>query len=132
LDLLVGAKDLGLLEHGIDEGGLAMVDVGNNGNVADVGAGDQVVNGGELLVEVGRRKRKCTSVSEGLRLGGKESSGGARERRLGRNPASSKQSQVVSVDNHRHHRTRHKHNNTAMHTLELVYSIKPILTHHHP
>ena len=33
-DGFVGAEDAGLLEHGVDEGGLAVVDVGNDGDVA--------------------------------------------------------------------------------------------------
>ena len=37
-DGLVGAEGAGLAEHGVDEGGLAVVDVGDDGDVAD-GAG---------------------------------------------------------------------------------------------
>ena len=37
-DLLVGAEGPGLAEHGVDEGGLAVVDVGHDGHVAEVGA----------------------------------------------------------------------------------------------
>ena len=36
--VLVGAEDAGLPEHGVDEGGLAVVDVGDDGDIADVGA----------------------------------------------------------------------------------------------
>ena len=39
VDVLVGAEGAGLPEHGIDEGGLAVVDVGNDGDIADVTAG---------------------------------------------------------------------------------------------
>ena len=35
-DVLVGAERAGLAEHGVDERGLAMVDVGDDGDVADV------------------------------------------------------------------------------------------------
>ena len=35
-DDLVLAEDSGLLEHGVDQGGLAVVDVGDDGDVADV------------------------------------------------------------------------------------------------
>ncbi len=38
-DDLVGAKGSGLAKHGVDERGLAMVDVGDDGQVPDVGAG---------------------------------------------------------------------------------------------
>ena len=34
-DLLVGAKDAALVQHGVDQGGLAVVDVGDDGDVAD-------------------------------------------------------------------------------------------------
>ena len=37
-DLLVGAERAGLAQHGVDERGLAVVDVGDDGDVADVGA----------------------------------------------------------------------------------------------
>ena len=37
-DGLVGAEGAGLAQHGIDQGGLAMVDVGDDGDVADGGA----------------------------------------------------------------------------------------------
>ena len=37
--LLVGAEDAALLEQGVDEGGLAVVDVGDDGDVAEVQAG---------------------------------------------------------------------------------------------
>ena len=40
-DVLVGAEGAGLPEHGVDEGGLAVVDVGHDGDVADVLAGDE-------------------------------------------------------------------------------------------
>jgi hypothetical protein len=43
---LVGAEDLGLLQHGIHEGGLAVIDVGDDGDVADVTAGGGNVVGG--------------------------------------------------------------------------------------
>jgi hypothetical protein len=43
---LVGAEALGLLEHGVHEGGLAVVDVGDDGDVADVLAGDAARGGG--------------------------------------------------------------------------------------
>ena len=43
-DSLVGAEDAALAEHGVDEGGLAVVDVGDDGDVAD-GAG----HGGAVL-----------------------------------------------------------------------------------
>jgi hypothetical protein len=36
--VLVGAEDAGLPEHGVHQGGLAVVDVGNDGDVADIGA----------------------------------------------------------------------------------------------
>jgi hypothetical protein len=38
VDVLVGAKGAGLPEHLVDEGGLAVVDVGHDGHVAEVGA----------------------------------------------------------------------------------------------
>ena len=34
--VLVGAEDAGLPEHGVDQGGLAVVDVGDDGDVPDV------------------------------------------------------------------------------------------------
>jgi len=34
-DLLVGAKNTALAQHGVDQGGLAMIDVGDNRDVAD-------------------------------------------------------------------------------------------------
>ena len=37
-DLLVDAEHPGLAQHGVDEGGLAVVDVGDDGDVAQVGA----------------------------------------------------------------------------------------------
>ena len=37
--LLVGAEDAALLQQGVDEGGLAVVDVGDDGDVAEVHAG---------------------------------------------------------------------------------------------
>ena len=43
-DGLVGAEGAGLAEHGVDEGGLAVVDVGDDGDIAD-GAG----HGGAVL-----------------------------------------------------------------------------------
>ena len=36
LDLLVGAEDAAFLEEFVDEGGFAVVDVGDNGDIADV------------------------------------------------------------------------------------------------
>jgi hypothetical protein len=36
-DAFVGAKDAGLLEHRVDESGLAMIDVGDDGDVAEIG-----------------------------------------------------------------------------------------------
>ena len=38
--LLVGVKDIGLAQHAIDQRGLAVIDMGDDGNVANVGAGD--------------------------------------------------------------------------------------------
>ena len=35
-DVLVGAEGAGLPEHGVDEGGLAVVDVGDDGDVAEI------------------------------------------------------------------------------------------------
>ena len=43
LDLLVGAKDAALLEELVDQGGLPVVDVGDDGDVADV-----LVHGAEV------------------------------------------------------------------------------------
>ena len=34
--LLVGAEDAALIEHGVDERGLAMIDVGDDGDVANI------------------------------------------------------------------------------------------------
>ena len=39
VDVLVRAERAGLPQHGVDEGGLAVVDVGDDGDVAEVGAG---------------------------------------------------------------------------------------------
>ena len=36
-DVLVVPKDVGVAQHGVDEGGLAVVDVGDDGDVAEVG-----------------------------------------------------------------------------------------------
>ena len=36
IDLLVGAEDAALVQHGVDQRGLAVVDVGDDGDVADV------------------------------------------------------------------------------------------------
>ena len=36
--VLVGAEGAGLAEHGVDQGGLAVVDVGDDGDVAEIGA----------------------------------------------------------------------------------------------
>jgi hypothetical protein len=41
VDVLVGPERAGLPEHRVDERGLAMVDVGDDGDVADVLAGDE-------------------------------------------------------------------------------------------
>ena len=38
-DLLVGLEDIALLEHAVDQGGFPVVDVGDDGDVADGGAG---------------------------------------------------------------------------------------------
>ena len=35
--LLVGAEDAGLVQHGVDQRGLAVVDVGDDGDVAEIG-----------------------------------------------------------------------------------------------
>ena len=35
-DVLVGAEDAGLVEHGVDQRGLAVVDVGDNGDIANI------------------------------------------------------------------------------------------------
>ena len=35
-DVLIGAEDAGLAEHGVNEGGFAMIDVRNDGDVAEV------------------------------------------------------------------------------------------------
>jgi len=35
--LLMGAEDAALIEHGVDESGLAMVDVSDDGDIADAG-----------------------------------------------------------------------------------------------
>ena len=37
-DLLVGAEGAGLAEHGVDQRGLAVVDVGHDGDIAEIGA----------------------------------------------------------------------------------------------
>ncbi len=37
-DLLVGPEGAGLAEHGVDQGGLAVVDVGDDGDVSEIGA----------------------------------------------------------------------------------------------
>jgi hypothetical protein len=37
--MFVFAKNVGLLEEGVDERGLAVVNVGNDGEVAHIGAG---------------------------------------------------------------------------------------------
>ena len=39
LDVLAFAEDAALLEHGVHQRGLAVVDVGDDGDVADIGAG---------------------------------------------------------------------------------------------
>ena len=39
VDRLVGPECAGLPQHGVDQGGLAVVDVGHDGHVADVVAG---------------------------------------------------------------------------------------------
>src|SRR5579862_6046402 len=39
-EFLVGAEDAALAEHGVDKGGLAMVDVGDDGDIADRGGHD--------------------------------------------------------------------------------------------
>ena len=36
VDVLVGAEDAGLPEHGVDQRGLAVVDVGDDGDVAQI------------------------------------------------------------------------------------------------
>ncbi len=41
VDRLVGPERPGLPEHGVDQGGLAVVDVGHDGHVADVVAGQK-------------------------------------------------------------------------------------------
>ena len=40
-DGLVGAEGAGLAEHGVDEGGLAVVDVGDDGDVSNNGRHDK-------------------------------------------------------------------------------------------
>ena len=37
-DVLALAEDAALLEHGVDEGSLAMIDMGNNSDVSNIGA----------------------------------------------------------------------------------------------
>ena len=39
-EFLVGAEDAALAEHGVDQGGLAVVDVGDDGDIADGGGHD--------------------------------------------------------------------------------------------
>ena len=51
LHLLIGAEDAGLLEHLVDERGLAVVDVGNDGDVAH---GESL--GGARAADDGRRE----------------------------------------------------------------------------
>jgi hypothetical protein len=62
VDVLVGTERAGLPEHLVDEGGLAMVDVGDDGDVAQVGArlqGHENLRDGE--------KRGLSSVRAGRR-----------------------------------------------------------------
>ena len=77
-DVLVGPEGAGLAEHGVDQGGLAVVDVGHDGDVAEIGALHELLRGtgGRAGRERDRRRRPGYFRRTGSR------SHGARSRRL--------------------------------------------------
>ena len=70
-DVLVGAERPGLPEQGVDQGGLAVVDVGNDGEIAQIrarGHGNQLFREGPCYLRArgGRFARACAANGGGV------------------------------------------------------------------
>ena len=76
-DVLVGAEDAALVQHRVDQRGLAVVDVGDDGDVADIGtAGDGRVHESPTLTSAAvrrgdqRRTCRCSAAADTRRTAG--------------------------------------------------------------
>ena len=94
-DLLAGAERAGLAEHGVDEGGLAVVDVGDDGDVAQR-RGEETWGTPERWRRGRRGDVRGTVDSTGRSAGGGFRPAGRRPRRPGRPSAVSQAKKIAT------------------------------------
>ncbi len=80
LDLLAFAEDTALFEHGVNERGLAVVDVGDDGNVADIRSGLQSARWIRHAGRIHPVEERVETLVVGIRLGNGEPKRGSAAR----------------------------------------------------